>query len=185
MMRRVTDASRPIASSPPVNEAKASFTTTWAMRTASGPSLRTDSSIAPGSSRVRSTASASAGGPRRSPRPVAPSTTNAAIAAVSSTSGSRPSSHAGAGRSSEATEARDAGESIVHLEEALPAELGELGLVGVEHEAARPRKAQLGDPALALALHDGVRVLRRLPRRAGREVVEEVPVDVEGVQEVV
>src|SRR4029079_3380302 len=182
-MRGVAGASRRIASFPPVNEAKASFTTTWAMRTASGPSLRTVSSIAPGSSRGRSTASASGGGPRTSPRPGAPSATNAPIAAVSSTSGSRPSSHAGAGRVSDPTEPGDAGEPISHLEEPLPAELGELGLVGVEHEAPRPRKAQLGDPALTLALHDGVRVLGRLPRRAGREVVEEVPVDVEGVQE--
>src|SRR4051812_16878961 len=204
-MRSVADASRPIASSPPVNEAKASLTTTWAMRTASGPSLRTVSSMMPGTSRVRSTASASAGGPRRSPRPGAPSSTNAPMAAASSRSGSTPSSHAGAARGSawirrssvdasaresvdpgsEATEARDTGNPIVHLEEALPAELRELGLVGVEHEAAGPRKAELGDSALALALHDGVRVLRRLERRARREVAEEVPVDVEGVQEAV
>ena len=67
------------------------------------------------------------------------------------------------------------------LEEAHPAELGELGLVRVEHELARVREAQLEDPALALALHHRVGELGRLERRAGREVVEEVGVHVERV----
>jgi hypothetical protein len=40
-------------------------------------------------------------------------------------------------------------------------------------------------PPLALALHDGVRQLAGLQRRAGREVVEEVAVQVKRVDEVV
>ena len=72
----------------------------------------------------------------------------------------------------------------LHLEEAHPAELGELADVGVEHVAARLREAQLEDPALPLRLHDRVRELGRLERGAGRVVVEEVGVDVEGVDRV-
>ena len=53
---------------------------TWATVTASGPSLRTVSSIVPGLSFVRSKESSSTGGPRRSPRPGPSSATNAPIA---------------------------------------------------------------------------------------------------------
>jgi hypothetical protein len=55
----------------------------------------------------------------------------------------------------------------------------------MEHELPEVREAHLEDPALALALHDGVRQLARLQRCAGREVVEEVAVQVERVDEVV
>ena len=51
------------------------------------------------------------------------------------------------------------------LEEALPAELGELRLVGVEHVLAGVREAPLEDPALALAEHHRVGELAR-----GRDV---------------
>ena len=74
---------------------------------------------------------------------------------------------------------------IAHLEEALPAELGELGLVRVEHELAGVREAPLEDPALALAEHHRVGELRRRLARARREVVEQVPVQVERVDQVV
>ena len=75
--------------------------------------------------------------------------------------------------------------SVGDLEEAHPAELRELGLVRVEHVLARVGKANLEDPALALALHDRVGELGRLERRAGRVVVEEVAVDVDRVDQVV
>ncbi len=55
----------------------------------------------------------------------------------------------------------------------------------MEHEAARRREAPLEDPALALAEHHGVGQLRRLQRRPGRDVVEEVAVEVERVDQVV
>ncbi len=71
------------------------MTTTCAIETGSGPSLRTVSSIAPGTSFVRSIASSSAGGPVRSPRPGPPSAENAPTAAMISSSGTRPSTHEG------------------------------------------------------------------------------------------
>ena len=75
--------------------------------------------------------------------------------------------------------------SLADLEVAHPAELGELGLVGVEHEQAGVREAHLADSALALHLGDGVGELGGLKARAGREVVEEVAVQVERVDRVV
>ena len=74
------------------------MTTTCATETASGPSLRTVSSIAPGTSFVRSIASSSAGGPVRSPRPGPPSAENAPTAAMMSSSGTSPSTHDGDAR---------------------------------------------------------------------------------------
>src|SRR6185312_320893 len=44
--------------------------------------------------------------------------------------------------------------AILHLEEAHPAELRELGLVGVEHVLAGIGEPELEDPALALRLDD-------------------------------
>ena len=83
--RTTAVCSRPIGCSAPENCANASLTTACAIVTASGPSLRTVSSITPGVSFVRSTASSSAGGPRRSARPGPSSTTKAPIAtAISS-----------------------------------------------------------------------------------------------------
>ena len=48
---------------------------------------------------------------------------------------------------------------LAHLEEAEPAQLCELGLVGMEHVAATMGEAQLEDSALPLCLHDRVGVL--------------------------
>ena len=59
--------------------AKASFTIAWRTCTGSGPSLRTFSSISPGRSTVRSTASSSTGTPLRS-SPGASSATNSPMA---------------------------------------------------------------------------------------------------------
>src|SRR5215475_14160669 len=73
--------------------------------------------------------------------------------------------------------------SVAHLEEAHPAELGELALMRVEHEQPRVVELELEDPALALAEHDRVRVLE-VVGRAGRVVAEELPVQVERVDQV-
>ena len=69
-------SSRPIGCSAPENCTNASLTWTCATDTASGPSLRTVKAISPGDNTVRSTASSSAGGPRRSPSPGASKTMN-------------------------------------------------------------------------------------------------------------
>ena len=73
--------------------------------------------------------------------------------------------------------------SVDHVEEAHPAELGELRLVRVEHEQAGVRELDLDHAALALALHHRVRVLPVLAR-AVRLVAEEVGVEVERVDQV-
>ncbi len=75
--------------------------------------------------------------------------------------------------------------AIADLEERLPAELGELGLMRVEHELAQVREAHLGDATLALAEHHRVRELGGLRSGPGRVPVEEVAVQVERVDEVV
>ena len=51
-------------------------------------------------------------------------------------------------------------------EEAHPAELRELGLVGVEHVVADVGELELEDPPLGLGLGDDVRVLGGLERGA-------------------
>src|SRR5262245_55720617 len=73
--------------------------------------------------------------------------------------------------------------SLAHLEEAHPAELGELALVRVEHEQAGVVELELDDPALALAEHGRVRVLE-VVGGAGRVVTEELAVEVERVDQV-
>ncbi len=67
-----------------------------------------------------------------------------------SASGTSPSTHSGARHGHQ-----------LDLEETLPAELGELGLVGVEHELPGMGEAPLEDPALALAQHHRVGELGR------------------------
>src|SRR5919109_3359129 len=69
------------------------------------------------------------------------------------------------------------------LEEAHPAELGELGLVGVEHEHAGVREVDLDDAPLSLSERDGVRELEPVAG-AGRVVAEEIAVQVERVDEI-
>src|SRR5918997_5734586 len=191
-MTSFSEARRPIGSPAPSKETKASLTTTCAIDTGSGPSFRTVSSIRPGSSTVRSTASASAGGPCRSPRPGPPSAEKAPIAATISSNGTSPSSHAGARRvmprasPAVAWPASISGPPLVgHLEEAHPPELGELRLVGVEHVLARVREAHLEDPALTLTEHHGVGELAALLARPRRDVVKEVAVQVKRVDQVV
>ena len=71
------------------------------------------------------------------------------------------------------------------IEEPHPSEIGELRLVGVEHELSPVGEPQLADAPLPLALDDGVGEFRRLEAGAGRVVVEEVAVQVEAVDRVV
>src|ERR671910_2954773 len=79
---------------------------------------------------------------------------------------------------------------LLYLEQAHPAELGELADMGVEHELAGETVAKLQDPTLPLAEDLGVSELGGvdLPAswfpRARRIVVEEVGVRVEAVYEV-
>src|SRR3990170_7000711 len=70
------------------------------------------------------------------------------------------------------------------LEEAHPAEIGELGLVGVEHEHAAVREAHLEDPALALDHADRVGEVGGLKSCPGREELKEVAVQVKRVDRV-
>src|SRR5215216_264966 len=78
---------------------------------------------------------------------------------------------------------------LLYLEQAHPAELGELADMGVEHELAGETVAKLQDSTLPLAEDLGVRELggfdlpaSRFPR-ARRIVVEEVGVRVEAVHD--
>src|SRR5688572_32984789 len=74
-----------------------------------------------------------------------------------------------------------------YVEHAHPPELDELGLMRVTHvePGLVTLKGELEDAALALALHDGVdRAQGRGERRAVIVVVEEVAVQMEGVDRV-
>src|SRR5215210_9202504 len=73
---------------------------------------------------------------------------------------------------------------LLYVEEAHPAELGELADVSVEHEPPGKVVAELHDPPLPLGEHLRVGELRGLEPRARRVVVEEVGVRVEAVYEV-
>src|SRR5215210_4519812 len=73
---------------------------------------------------------------------------------------------------------------LLYVEEAHPAELGELADVGVEHELPGEVVAELHDPSLPLGEHLRVGELRGLELRARRIVVKEVGVRMETVYEV-
>src|SRR5262245_9138769 len=118
----------------------------------SGPSLSTETTISPGASSARSMRSTSTGGasPRR--RSAGPERTIQARSAARATSGRAP-------RASERrVSRRTAGlldlrhrRQVLGLEHPHPAELGELALVGVEHELAGVAEGGLQDGPLALA----------------------------------
>ena len=152
------------------------MTATWATSTGSGPSLRRVSSIVPGRSTVRSTATSSTGGPVRSPSPGPPSRAKPPIATAIRASGIAPSAQAGRPppgaalgsrpRLHQALPATAPGQlavggrgggrgqprGVADAEEPGPAELGELADVGVEHVVAVEGELELEDAALALAL---------------------------------
>src|SRR5919109_1000396 len=136
--------------------------------------------ISPGWNSTRRMSNSSRGGALSPSRSVIvdPPAVKSATTVVSRTSGTNAQRRQLRSRRSAA-----ASRSILHLEEPHPAELGELGLVRVEHEDPGIREVDLDDPALSLRLDDGVGVLE-LVARPGRVVTEEVAVEVEGVDEV-
>src|SRR5215217_7866893 len=155
----------------------ASFTTTWLNVTGCGPPFRTLNTNSYGVGRAtRCTLRSSTGGASLRPTP-APFNTTKASSTPSPRSGRSPSSTQPGPRPS-----RSIAPLLLHVEEAHPAELGELADVGVEHEPAAV--AELHDPALSLPKHLRIREIRGFQLRARRIVVEEVGVRVEAVDEV-
>src|SRR5512134_286345 len=167
----------------------ASSTVTVAIDRSSRCGLVTRIRISPGENSTRLTSNASGGGgfsPTRSssdsPRAEKSETTATSRTIGTSTHRRRRRDSLRRGLCS-AAECASTAALVGDLEEAHPAELRELGLVRVEHEVAGVGEVDLDDPALALAEHDRVRVLE-LVARAGRVIAEEVPVEVEGVDQV-
>src|SRR5215207_1496600 len=172
----------------------ASSTRTWAIVIGSGPPLTTSRSIFPGAGRItRCTLRVSMGGTVRSPSPASVRTIKARTAARRSSGtmaqtrerGEKPACRSRVRSSGGAT--KGSGAVLTDIEEPHPTELGEFGDMGVEH--VEPRLVvlvgELQDAALPLRLHDGVdRAERRFQPRAGVVVVEEIGVQVEGVDRV-
>src|SRR5215218_5442480 len=155
----------------------ASFTTTWLRVTGWGPPLRTLNTNSNSVGRAtRWTLRSSTGGAPSRLTP-APFSTMKASRTPRPRSGTSPSSTQPAPRSFFIP-------LLLHVEEAHPAELGELADVGVEHEPAGEAVAELHDPALSLPKHLRIREIRGFQLRARRIVVEEVGVRVEAVDEV-
>src|SRR5918998_4225818 len=156
----------------------ASFTTTWLNVTGSGPPFRTlkTNSYSVGKD-TRWTLKSSAGG-RSSRSTPAPLSTIRASNTPRPRSGSSPKKIQPGPRSSRSIPL------LLHVEEAHPAELGELADVGVEHEPPGEVVAKLHDPPFSLGEHLRVGELRGLALGACRVVVKEVGVRVEAVYEV-
>src|SRR5215212_2453392 len=156
----------------------ASFTTTWLNFTGCVPPFRTVNTNSDSVGKAtRWTLRSSTGGASWRPTP-APFSTMTASSTPNPRSGSSPRSIQTGPRPSRPIPL------LLHVEEAHPAELGELADVGVEHELAGKAVAELHDPALPLPEHLRIREIRRLQPRARRVVVEEVGVRVEAVNEV-
>src|SRR5690606_32424398 len=183
---------RPIRRSPSsVWNQTASSTRTCATVTASGPPFTTLTTISPGRGSVmRSIVSSSTGGNACRKTPAGPRRRNATTAAASKMSGATPLTQIGSGAARRsprptATCARASGIGVLaHVQDAHPAELRELALVRVEHERPRMMVRELEHRALALAEHDGVRPLVALQVRPRPVQPEEVPVQMERVDEV-
>src|SRR5918994_2547879 len=172
----------------------ASSTRTWAIVIGSGPPLTTSSSISFGAGRItRCTLRVSIGGTVRSPSPASVRTIRARTAARSSNGtmaqtrerGEKPACRSRV-RSPDGA-INGSGAVLTDIEDPHPAELGEFRDVGVEH--VEPRLVilvgELQNAALSLRLHDGVdRAQRRLQPGAGVVIVEEIGVQVEGVDRV-
>src|SRR5690606_12198163 len=183
---------RPIRRSPSsVWNQAASSTRTCATVTASGPPFTTLTTISPGRGSVmRSIVRSSTGGKACRKTPTGPRRRNATTAAASRMSGATPLTQVGSGaarRSPRPTtacaRASDIG-TLAHIQDAHPAQLRELALVRVEHERPRVIVRELEHRALALAEHDGVRPLVAFQVRPRPVQPEEVPVQVERVDEV-
>src|SRR5918992_5779526 len=143
-----------VASGSTLKSHSASFTETCRMVTGSGPPLRTytTNSYSVGSA-TRVTVRSSTGGTsfRWIPAP---------LSTINASSTPRPRS----GKSPRSTQPGPRPSCsiplLLYVEEAHPAELGELAYVGVEHEPTGEVVAELHDPTLALGEHLGVGKLR-------------------------
>src|SRR4029079_5981555 len=157
-----------------VNAQEASSTVTCAIVTGSGPSFITDSRMPSWPSVARSMRRRSTAGiPSGRSRHAGFRGTRAAISAASSTSGTIAASQA----------LRVTSRSF-RAEHPHPSELGELALMGVEHEPARIAEPRLENRPLPLAQHDGVGRLAPRQRGARAEDVEEHPVQVQAVDQI-
>src|SRR5215218_7609518 len=160
----------------------------------SGPPLTTSSSIWLGAgSSTRCTLRVSMGGTVRSPRPASVRTIRASTAASSSRGTTAQTRERGEKpvcrwrARSAAGAISGSGAVLTDIEDPHPAELGEFGDMGVEHVQTRliVLVRELQDAALPLRLHDRVdRAERRFQPRAGVVIVEEVAVQVKGVDQV-
>src|SRR5215218_2161137 len=143
-----------VASGSTLKSHSASFTETCCMVTGSGPPLRTYTTNSYSVGRAtRVTVRSSTGGTSFRSIP-APFNT---MKATSTPSPRSPSSTQPGPRPS-----RSIAPLLLHVEEAHPAELGELADVGVEHEPAGEAVAELHDPTLPLPKHLRIRELRGL-----------------------
>src|SRR4249920_1141461 len=159
----------------------ASSTLTFAIVKSSRCGFRTTIRISPGENSTRRMSNSSSGGGLEPTSPTSddPAATTPPTAAARRRTGTTAQSRQERPGSSSLRRPP----SVVDLKEPHPAELGELGLVCVEHVQAGSRELDLEHTSLPLALHDRVRVLPVLAR-AGRLVAEEVRVQVERVHEV-
>src|SRR2546425_8513390 len=121
--------------------------------------------------------SSSTGGNALMKTPSGPKRTSTATSTISSRSGTSAHTHR---RASEGLDVVIAG----HLKYTHPPQLGKLALVGVEHEAPRVWESDLQNCPLGLTQHDRVRILRGHERRARAIHMEEVPVDMDGVDRI-
>src|SRR5215472_14596446 len=169
------------------------LTLSWLMVTSSALALRMCSSITPGRNTLRSNWIASLGAAGWTLRPAPPVEAKRAMTpARSSTGTSRTISRRSLGMCSRSVAGfrrtpvatlvlPSAHSSRPHIEDAGPAQLGELRLVRVEHVPARMPVGEFQNSPLSLHQGDGVRVLRCGPARAGWVVVKEVGVEMERV----
>src|SRR4030042_917901 len=157
---------------------KASRILIWAMVSSWGLVLRTCSSINSGFTSVRSNTRDSIGAAGWTFSP--PEARKAAMTPARSTKG-RANRAAGRSQGPRRSASVALPMLFLHFEDAGPAQLGELGLVSVEHEAPGVAVAELHDAALGLHLGDGVGELRGLQTGPGGVVIEEVGVDVKRV----
>src|SRR5256712_718911 len=130
--------------------------------------------IFPGASETRSMVSSSTGGNALMKTPRGPKRSSTATSTISSRSGISAHTHR---RASEGLDVVIAG----HLKHTHPPQLGKLTLVRVEHEAPRVWESDLQNCPFGLTQHDRVRILRGNERRARAIHMEEVPVDMYGV----
>src|SRR3989475_10535316 len=121
--------------------------------------------------------SSSTGGNALMKTPSGPKRTSTATSTISSRSGIR------AHTPRRAREGSDV-DIIGDLKQPHPTQLGELTLVRVEHEAPSVGESYFQDRPLSLTEHDGVRILRGNERRARAIHMEEVPVDMYGVDRI-